>query len=150
MVAGVDHLQHGLVAAHRTWLAADGSQKATIRPERVTTGPVGGAAARLGDLGADGCLAVAEGVESTLSAMELSGRPGWAALSSPGLRKLILPAEAQDIIIFVDRDPDGAGERAARCAAGRWVGEGRKVQLVIPDRVSADANDLLREAGRAA
>jgi hypothetical protein len=150
MVAAVEHLQHGLVAAHRTWLAPDGSEKATIRPERVTTGPVGGAAARLGELGADGCLAVAEGVESTLSAMELSGRPGWAALSSPGLRKLILPAEAQDIIIFVDRDPDGAGEHAARRAAGRWVGEGRKVQLVIPDRPGTDANDLLREGGHAA
>jgi hypothetical protein len=150
MVAAVEHLEHGLVAAHRTWLAADGSDKATIRPERVTTGSVAGAAARLGALGADGCLAVAEGVESTLSAMELSCRPGWAALSSTGLRKLILPAEAQDIIIFVDRDPDGAGERAARRVAGRWLGEGRKVQLVIPDRVSADANDLLREARHAA
>ena len=48
MVAAVEHIEHGLVAVHRTWLIPDGSGKATITPQRITTGPVGGAAARLG------------------------------------------------------------------------------------------------------
>jgi putative DNA primase/helicase len=145
MVAAVEHVERGLVAVHRTWLQPDGGGKATISPERVTTGSVGGAAVRLAELIAVGLLAVAEGIESTLCAMELCGRPGWAALSSAGLKGLLLPAEAIDVIIFVDRDYGGVGERAARRAAGRWVGEGRKVQLVIPDRPGTDANDLLRE-----
>jgi putative DNA primase/helicase len=81
-----------------------------------------------------------------LSATELLDAPAWAALSAIGIDKLVLPPEARDIVIAIDRDRDGFGERAARRAAARWAGEGRRVRLVIPNRVGADPNDLLREA----
>lgn len=150
MVAAIHHVEHGLVAVHRTWLTMDGSGKATLNPERATTGPIGGAAVRLGELRPDAPLVIGEGLESALSASELIGWPAWAALSAGGIDRLVLPAEARDIVIAIDRDRDDFGERAARRAAARWVGEGRRVRLVIPDRIAADPNDLLREVRRGA
>ena len=150
MVAAVEHVEHGITAVHRTWLALDGSSKATISPPRVTTGPIGGGAVRLGEPRPDAPLVIGEGLESALAAMELTGWPAWAALSAIGIEKLRLPAEVRDIAIFADRDPDGIGVRCARRAAARWVGEGRRCRVVIPDRIGTDANDLLREARHAA
>src|SRR5215831_1078095 len=86
-VAAVGHVEHGIVAVHRTWLRTDGSGKATLNPQRVTTGPVGGGAARLGRLRSDMPLVVAEGIETALAAAELTGCPAWSALSAVGLEK---------------------------------------------------------------
>jgi putative DNA primase/helicase len=105
---------------------------------------------RLGELRLDAPLVVGEGIESTMAASEISGWPGWAGLSAGGVERLVLPAEARDIRIVCDRDRSGIGERSARIAAAQWQGEGRRVRLVIPDRIGADANDLLRELHRVA
>jgi hypothetical protein len=148
MVGLVEHVEHGAVGVSRTFLAIDGSCKATLDPPRLFTGPVAGGAVRLGDLRRGMPLVIAEGIESALAASELSRRPAWAALSAGGIERLILPAEAQDIVIACDRDASGVGERSARIAAGGWLGEGRRVRLVIPDRIGADANDLLCELRR--
>jgi putative DNA primase/helicase len=149
MVARVDHVEHGLVAAHRTWLAMDGSGKATLNPERMTHGPIGGASVHFGELRPDAPLIAAEGLESALSASELTGWPAWAALSAGGIERLVLPSEARDIVIAIDRDRDGFGERAARRVAARRVAEGRRCRLVIPDRPGADPNTLLCEVRHA-
>jgi putative DNA primase/helicase len=150
LVAAVEHVEHGLVGVIRTFLAIDGSCKATLDPPRLFTGPVAGGAVRLGELRPDLPLIIAEGVESALAASELFGGPAWAALSAGGIERLILPPEARDIFVAIDRDRNGTGERAARRAAQRWVRQGRRVRLLIPDRIGADPNDLLRQAGYAA
>ena len=80
-----------------------------------------------------------------MAASELSGWPAWAALSANGIKRLVLPTEARDIVIACDRDPSGVRDRCARIAASRWLGEGRRVRLMIPDRIGSDANDLLLE-----
>lgn len=147
MVAAVEHVEHGIVGAHRTWLAPDGSNKASLDPVRISTGPIGGGAVRLGGLRPGVPLVITEGVESAMAATELSGWPAWAALSADGIRLLALPPTAIDIVIAVDCDRSGTGEAAARDAAQRWLAEGcRRVRLVIPERMGADPNDLLREA----
>jgi hypothetical protein len=141
MVAAVEHVVHGFVGVSRTFLTIDGSCKAALDPPRLFTGPVSGGAVRLGELQPDAPLVLAEGVESALAASEISGWPAWAALSAGGIARLTLPAEARDIVIAVDRDANGVGERAARGAAEKWLGEGRRVRLVI----RTDLNDLLKE-----
>jgi putative DNA primase/helicase len=150
MVAAVEHVEHGLVAVSRTWLATVGSGKATLDPPRLFTGPVAGGAVRLGEPRPNIPLVIAEGIESALAASELSGFAAWAALSADGIERLALPAEARDLLVAVDRDASGGGERAARLAAARWLAEGRRARLVIPDRIGADANDLLREVRHSA
>jgi hypothetical protein len=150
MLARIDNIDGELIGIHRTFLRSDGSGKADIEPAKAMLGRAAGAAVHLAELHPDQPLIIAEGVESALAAMGLTQWPAWAALSSIGISKMILPAEARDIVIAVDRDRSGVGERAARRAAGRWFGEGRRVRLVIPDRIGADPNTLLIEARHAA
>jgi putative DNA primase/helicase len=50
---------------------------------------------------------------------------------------LILPAEVRDVLIAADHDASGAGERAARIAAARWLAEGRRVRIAIPPEPGA-------------
>jgi putative DNA primase/helicase len=149
MVAAVEHVACGLVAVSRSYLATDGSMRATLDMPRLFTGSVAGAAVRVGDLRPDTPLIIAEGIESALAASELLGWPAWAALSAGGIDRLILPAEARDVVITCDHDASGVGERGARRAALRWAAEGRRVRLVIPDQVGADPNDLLRRVRHA-
>ena len=133
---GVDETPLGI---HRTFLARNGNGKAPIEPAKMMLGPCRGGAVRLAD--AAGVLMVGEGIETCLSAMQATGIPAWAALSTSGLRTLGLPDAVKDIIILADGDD--AGEAAARDAALRWEREGRRIRIARPPR-GMDFNDLLR------
>lgn len=139
MVAKVEAVDGRFLGVHRTYLAADGRGKAAVDPAKMMLGAVAGGAVHLVPA-ADGML-IAEGIESTLSAMQASGRPGWAALSTSGMRALELPAEVRAVVIVPDGD--GPGWAAAEAAARRWEREGRNVRLAVLPR-GRDANDLLR------
>lgn len=47
------------------------------------------------------------------------------------------------MIILADHDVSGAGERAARHAAARWLAEGRRVGIAMPPVSGTDFNDVL-------
>jgi putative DNA primase/helicase len=149
MVARVDGLDGEFIGVHRTWLTRDAGGN-WHRRNRASLGLVRAGAVRLSVPRPSAPLIIAEGIESTLAAAELTGWPGWAALSASGIKRLMLPSAVREAVIFVDRDRNGVGEQSARLAARRWVGEGRRVKLVIPHRLGTDANDLLREAHDAA
>ena len=101
-------------------------------------GPCRGGAVRLAEPG--DVLMVGEGIETCLAAMQATGNPAWAALSTSGLRTLDLPEEVRDVIVLADGDDPG--EAAARDAALRWNREGRRVRIARPPR-GADFNDVL-------
>jgi putative DNA primase/helicase len=123
---------------HRTFLARDGNGKAPVEPQKMMLGPCRGGAVRLGE--PDDMLMVGEGIESCLAAMQATGNPAWAALSTAGLRVLELPGSVREVIILADGD--NPGEEAARAAALRWSREGRRVRIARPPR-GADFNDML-------
>jgi len=139
MIARVEHAEHGPVAVHRTFLAIDGSGKASLDPVRMSHGPVGGAAVRLAP--ASSVLAIAEGIETALSYMQATSTPTWAALSARGMRALVLPENVLEVVIAADADP--VGIMAAQAAARRWISEGRLVSIVRPP-LGRDFNDLAR------
>jgi hypothetical protein len=145
MVALVEHTEHGPTGVHITYLAVDGSMKATIEPSKRSLGPVGGGAVRLVPAGE--MLMVAESIETGLAAMQACQLPAWAALSTSGVKALVLPPLVRTVIILADHDASGAGERAARAAAERWLAEGRRVRLAMPPEPGSDFNDVL--GGRA-
>ena len=79
------------LAIHRTFLARDGRSKAPVDPQKMMLGPCRGGAVRLAPAG--DVLMVGEGIETCLAAMQATGHPAWAALSTSGLRTLDLPDE---------------------------------------------------------
>jgi putative DNA primase/helicase len=85
-------------------------------------------------------------VETALAAMQACSMPAWAALSTSGMTALQLPPIVRTIVIVADNDANGAGERAARTAAQRWLAEGRRVRIAMPLVPGTDFNDVL--AGR--
>jgi hypothetical protein len=144
MVALVEHVEHGRVAVHATYLTIDGSTKATVEPNKKCFGPVGGGAVRLGPVRHCQWLVIGEGIESTASAMQLWGiSSGWAALSAGGIRNLVLPPEAHRLVIAADNDESGVGQGAARDAAWLWREEDRQVRIALPPTPGTDFNDLL-------
>jgi hypothetical protein len=130
-------------AVHRTWLRADGAGKAPVDPPKAMLGACAGGAVRLA--GGPGRLVVAEGIETALSlACGLLDGPAavWAALSTSGLRALVLPPGAGRLTVACDGD--APGRAAALALAGRAHAGGWRVDLLDPgDR--ADWNDRLRE-----
>jgi hypothetical protein len=130
------------LAIHRTFLARDGSGKAPVDPQKMMLGPCWGGAVRLA--AHSGLLMVGEGIETCLAAMQATGNPAWAALSTSGLRALDLPGDVREVIVLADGDDPG--EAAARESALRWQREGRRVRIARPPR-GQDFNDML--TGRA-
>jgi hypothetical protein len=126
------------LAIHRTFLAHDGSGKAPVEPAKMMLGACCGGVVRLAESGSP--LLIAEGIETALSGIQMSGHAAWAALSTSGLRALDLPADVRDVIILADGDE--AGEAAALACGRRWTQEGRRVRIARPPRFS-DFNDVL-------
>lgn len=125
-------------AIHRTFLARDGGGKAPVDPQKMMLGPCRGGTVRLAASG--DVLMIGEGIETCLAAMQATGHPAWAALSTSGLRALDLPTEVRNVIVLADGDDPG--EAAARDCAWRWKREGRRVRIARPPQ-GMDFNDML-------
>jgi putative DNA primase/helicase len=126
------------LAIHRTFLGRDGHGKAPVEPQKMMLGPCRGGAVWLGRAGDQ--LLVAEGIETALSAVQVTGQPAWAALSISGLRTLDLSDAVREVIVLSDGDKPG--EAAALDAGLRWKREGRCVRIARPPR-GYDFNDVL-------
>lgn len=120
-----------------------------VSKAKLGRGPVRGGAVRLADWRAsDGkgdALAISEGIETGLSAVQC-GWPAWAALSTGGIRRLVLPAGVRRVLVICDHDSPGVEAALSRVA--EWRGEGRRVELILPVIAGLDLNDLLQEAAR--
>jgi len=139
MVALVTHGVDGKpIGIHRTFLALNCNGKAPVEPAKMMFGPCRGGAVRLAE--PHDVLMVGEGIETCLAAMQASGHPAWAALSTSGLRSLDLPNAVRDVIVLADGDDPG--EAAAQDCAWRWKREGRRVRIARPPQ-GRDFNDLL-------
>ncbi len=137
------HVERGQVAVHCTYLRPDDSGKAEIQKSKSMFGPVAGGAVRFGTPRAGQWLAVAEGIETSLSVATACAMPAWAALSADGIKNLVLPRDATHIVVCADHDDSGTGERAAHDAAARWLAEGRRVRIAVPSELSTDFNNVL-------
>jgi putative DNA primase/helicase len=140
MIARIDGIDGELIGIARTWLIRD-SAGSWHRHDRAMLGLAVGGAVRFTPAGET--LLIGEGLETCLAAMQACSLPAWAALSTSGMVALVLPASVLTVIILADNDENGAGERAARAAAERWLAEGRRVCIAMPPEPGCDFNDLL-------
>jgi hypothetical protein len=111
-------------------------------------GPIGrGAAVRLAPVGP--VLAIAEGIETALTAIVAAGIPAWSAPSARGIQRLVLPTEVIEVSVIADHDRSRVGERCAQVAADKWLSETRRVRIAMPPEADTDLNDVLSGRGKA-
>jgi putative DNA primase/helicase len=147
LIAPVVGVTGHLIGVHKTFLRPDGSGKADLPDkslQRECCGIVSGGAVRLAMPVAGKQLIGAEGIETSLSAMQLFELPAWAALSAPGLAALELPPAVRAALICAAHDHNAVGLQAALDAKKRWNSEGRTVLVRWPRQVGSDFNDILR------
>ena len=89
-------------------------------------------------------LAVAEGIETALSVIQITNLPTVAALSAAGMRSLRWPPQVRRLWIAADNDE--AGLKAAEVLLGRALRAGLQAHIKVPARGKNDFNDLLRRA----
>ena len=144
MIAAVQAPDRRTIAVQVTQLDPGGERKAQVLVPRRTYGALGDGAVRLAAAG--DVLGLAEGVESALSAMQLSGIPTWACLGASRMHRVAVPESVRELHLFMDNDGPGrdAGERTALAHRHRRV-----VLRSPPDHLN-DWNDFLCAKGIAA
>jgi Toprim domain/ProQ/FINO family len=131
---------------HRTYFDKHGNR--LPKNAKLMQGACAGGAVRLS--GAEGPLVVAEGIETGLALLSgLLGRPAsvWAALSTSGMKSMILPPDPHRMTIATDGDEPG--KQAGDALASRAHALGWEVRL-LPAPVARDWADVLAAKGGAA
>ncbi|MHA7775993.1 DUF7146 domain-containing protein [Roseibium sp. M-1] len=145
MIASVTDLTGLQTGAHRTWLALDGSDKATVDLPRKAMGNLLGSGVRFGK--AEDVLAAGEGIETVLSVRTVLPRlPSLAALSAGHLGAILFPDGLKRLYILRDRDP--AGDRAWDTLIARANAEGIEAVALTP--LLGDFNEDIRHLGAVA
>jgi phage/plasmid primase-like uncharacterized protein len=127
------------VSIHRTFLTGDGHKAPVEFPKKLmqAAGCLKGAAIRLASAGKH--LAVAEGIETSIAVMEMTGMPCWCVLNAGLMEHFVPPSGVEHLHIFADRDrpskqhPAGHGLEAARALAKRIRESGNiDVSVTLP------------------
>jgi putative DNA primase/helicase len=129
------------VGLHRTALTADGHKIG-----RKALGPKSGGAIKLSPIVATE-LAIGEGIETTLSAMQLGFGPAWAVIDADGLRKFPVLHGIKRLTLLIDNDASGTGQNAAAECKSRYLAAGVDVRDVMSATVGNDLNNELRNRG---
>jgi hypothetical protein len=134
-----------------TFLAIDGNGKAPIekKEQRRTFGSNKGGVVQLAPSFDDKPLLIGEGIETTLTAMEATGLPGWASLGTAGLGGFMWSGEGE-IILLAENDDNGANQRALAKVCPVLVEKGFKVRVASPPSGCKDFNDVVQQGGRSA
>jgi hypothetical protein len=141
-----------VVGVHRTYLkaAGTGAVKAGTGSDKMMLGDVRGAAIWLAAL-ADR-MGGGEGIETSLSGMQIFKRAGLAFGARGGMAKLELPASCSDFVYWADKNKRNADPRNTRvgeaaAAEGKKLNAtGRVISIQVPTlpAETADFNDVLK------
>jgi putative DNA primase/helicase len=138
IIAAVQAPDRRIIAVQRTLIDPRGDRKAQVRIPRLTIGALGWGAVRMA--AATDVLALAEGTEKALAAMQLFNVPCWASLGASRMHRVWIPDEVTELHIFLDNDDAGraAAERTAHAHRHR------KVLLHFPPEQFKDWDDVTR------
>jgi hypothetical protein len=133
------------VGIHRIGLAVERDK--IIKLDRMALGRMG--VVMLWPLNGGGQLVVGEGIETVLAAAtRVSYRgapltPAWSAIARGGLSRLPVLPRVQRLILLVDHDINGAGQKAAEQCRQIWRASGHEVVPLMPKQVGFDFNDAV-------
>jgi hypothetical protein len=150
LLALATNLQTGApLAVQCTYLARDGKGKAKVerKDQRRTCGSPKGGAVRLGEPANGVPLLLGEGVETTLTAIEATGYPGWATLGTSGFVNIELPDAVREIILLAENDESGANQKALDKVCPGLIERGIRVRIARPPEGVNDFNDLVKPEG---
>lgn len=133
---------------HITYLTADGHHApvTNVRKIRPPSFDFAGGAVRLNHHQPGQVIAVAEGIETALSAKKMYDNKSlcvWAALTAGNMEKFIPPDEVS-IVLLADNDKNFAGQKAAFAIANRLAAGPNPppdVAVSIPETPGTDFND---------
>jgi putative DNA primase/helicase len=103
---------------------------------RIAIGALGAGAVRFGK--PEDVLGLAEGIETALSAQQLTGIPTWACLGASRMHRVAIPDHVRELHLFGDNDD--AGRDAVQRAA--YENRERRVLLRFPPENYKDWNDF--------
>jgi hypothetical protein len=112
---------------------------------RMMLGPKTGCAIKLSaDEDVAMGLAIGEGLETVLSAMQMGFRPAWALGDANNLSAFPVLSGIECLTILIDNDESGAGQRCALECSRKWTAAGLEVLCALPNHKGDDFNDVLR------
>jgi hypothetical protein len=139
MIAAVQGKDGKIIAAQVTPLTAKSAAQGKRSGHRETIGKLWDGCVRLGHSGA--ILGLGEGVETAMSAMQLTGVVTWATLGASRFADVWIPETVAELHLFVDNDE--AGLDAAREA--RAIHKDKTIMIRRPPEDCGDWNDFLQQ-----
>lgn len=124
------------VAIHRTFLTKTGEKLRLEghKSSRKQTPAVSNSKGRIVRLAPpiDGVLGLAEGLETALSVIQATQVPVWSCLTASLMSRFVPPKGVHTLMIFIDIDRSGAGQKAAIGLAERLAIKGIRVIPMVP------------------
>jgi len=134
---------------HRTFLTAHGRKAPVSSPKKLmphaSDRTLVSGAVRLGSAGS--VLGIAEGIETALAIHQTTGMTVWSALSCILLERFVPPGSTEQIVIWADRDENGAGQRSAEILQKRLETRGIRASILLPPGSGMDWLDVLNRCG---
>ena len=144
MLAAFTNSNGDLVQVERFFLTPDGRKANIEKPKQFMPGwKVGimrGSSVKLYPPGET--LAISEGVETALAFYSQFKVPVWGAGNTALMECIVIPDTVRRVVILVDNDLSGAGQKAADFLCERMIKEGREVEMLKPDEPGTDFADL--------
>ena len=140
-----DPLTDAPVGIQRIGLAQENG--AIVKIDRMALGRMG--VVKLWPANGSGQLVVGEGIETVLAAAtRISYRgapltPAWSAIAKGGLGSLPVLPTVGELILLVDNDKNGEGQKAAAHCRQIWSAAGHTVVPLIPKQKGWDFNDVV-------
>jgi hypothetical protein len=142
LIAAVTDLDGTITGVHRTWLNAEGNDKAPVATPRRAMGDLLQHGVRFGTSGP--VMVAGEGIETMLSLrMAVPPLAMIAGLSAPHLAATAFPTELQRL--YVARDDDPAGANAVATLKERTHAAG--IAMIVLEPQLDDFNADLRQMG---
>lgn len=149
---------HGQASTiHRIYLNGSGRKADVAQPKKLAPVPkywrgLTGGAIRLFAPGPE--LGITEGIENALAVAEATGIPVWPTINTALMESVEIPPAVKRVTVWVDKDRNKAGERAARVLRERMWAQGRYSGGYVPPidiqpgKTSADWLDVYNRHGR--